>query len=314
VSTGTPRIAVPPAALVGQRGRSRRQWFTRQDRVAYSFLLPFMLLFTVITLYPFVTGFIFSFTDKSPLVPDTHWVGLDNYTTLLFDDSLFRDSLSNTLFYVLLLVPAQAVLGLLLALYVNRKLFGHQLSRLAFFAPFVLSVSVVGIVWGWILETRYGLLNLALGDLGLPATTPWLTNVHWVMVGIVLSSLWWHVGFSMVLFLAGLQDIPAELLEVAQIDGAGAWQRLRYVTLPLLRPVVLLVVVLSVIDAMKVFGQPWFMTNGGPAGASTTVVYDLYLNFQSLHMGYASAIGFCLLVIILALALVRQVFVREEVG
>src|SRR5262249_53450974 len=158
---GTPRIAVPPAALAGHRERGRRRLLTRQDRVAYSFLLPFMLLFTAITLYPFVTGFIFSFTDKSPLVPDTHWVGLDNYTSLLFDDGLFRTSLSNTLLYVVLLVPAQAVLGLLLALYLNRKLWGHQLSRLAFFAPFVLSVSVVGIVWGWILETRYGLLNLA---------------------------------------------------------------------------------------------------------------------------------------------------------
>jgi multiple sugar transport system permease protein len=285
---------------------------TRQDRSAYSFLLPFMLLFTSVTLYPFVTGFVFSFTDKSPLIRETHWVGLENYSKLLFEDALFLGSLANTLWYAVLLVPAQSVLGLLGALYVNRKLWGHQLTRLAFFAPFVLSVAVVGIVWGWILETRYGLLNLGLAAIGGPATTPWLTNVHWVVLGIVISSLWWHVGFSMVLFLAGLQDIPAELGEAAQIDGATLWQVQRYVTLPLLRPVIVLVVVLSLIDALKVFGQPWFMTNGGPAGASTTVVYDLYLNFQSLHMGYASAIGFCLLVIILVLALVRQVGLKED--
>lgn len=298
-------------AVARGQGRAPRL-LTRQDRIAYSFLLPFVLLFVGVTLYPFVDGFILSFTDASPLAPETHWVGLDNYASLLLHDVLFRSSLLTTLLYAALLVPAQAILGLLLAVYVNRKLLGHQLSRLAFFAPFVLSVSVVGIVWGWILETRYGLLNVTLAALHLPGNTPWLTNVNWVIAGIVLSSLWWHVGFSMVLFLAGLQEIPSELREVAEIDGAGAWQVLWYVTLPLLRPVTVLVVVLSLIDAMKVFGQPWFMTNGGPAGASTTVVYDLYLNFQSLHMGYASAIGFCLLVIILALTGLRSLVVREE--
>ena len=298
-------------ALSHGYGRAPRL-LTRQDRIAYSFLLPFLLLFVLVTLYPFVTGFILSFTDASPLAPQTHWVGLDNYSTLLFRDTLFRTSLTTTLVYALLLVPAQSIVGLLLAIYVNQKLWAHQLSRLAFFAPFVLSVSVVGIVWGWILETRYGLLNLGLSMLGLPGNTPWLTNVNWVIPGIVISSLWWHVGFSMVLFLAGLQEIPAELREVAQIDGASARQVLWYVILPLLRPVTALVVVLSLIDAMKVFGQPWFMTNGGPAGASTTVVYDLYLNFQSVHMGYASAIGFCLLVIILAMTLLRYVVARED--
>jgi multiple sugar transport system permease protein len=287
---------------------SRRLTLTRQDRAAYSFLLPFLLLFTAVTLYPFASGFFLSFTDASPLAPETHVVGLDNYSTLLTADSIFRNSISNTVLYVVLLVPAQAVIGLLLALYVHRKLWLHQVSRVAFFAPFVLSVSVVGIVWGWILETRYGLLNLGLGAVHLPGNTPWLTNVSWVMVAIVLASLWWHIGFSMVLFLAGLQDIPYELREVAQIDGASPRQLLWYVILPLLRPVTSLVVVLCVIDAIKVFGLPWFMTNGGPAGASTTVVYDLYLNFQSLHMGYASAIGFCLLVIMLGLALVRRAF------
>jgi len=310
VSTGPSGLTATPVAVARRYGRARL--LSRQDRIAYSFLLPYLLLFALVMLYPFVNGFILSFTDASPLAPETHWVGLENYGNLLFRDALFRTSLATTLIYALLLVPAQAILGLLLAIYVNQKLWAHQVSRLAFFAPFVLSVSVVGIVWGWMLETRYGLLNLGLAVLGLPGNTPWLTNVSWVIPGIAVSSLWWHVGFSMVLFLAGLQQIPAELREVAQIDGANAWQVLWFVTLPLLRPVTILVVVLSLIDAMKVFGQPWFMTNGGPAGASTTVVYDLYLNFQSLHMGYASAIGFCLLIIILAMTMLRYVVARDE--
>ena len=307
MTAGLPGLGAPAVTAPGYP-RTRRQLLTRQDRVAYSFLLPFMLLFTAVTLYPFLSGLVLSFTDVSPLAPEIHWVGIDNYATLLGQDAIFRGSLGATVLYVGLLVPAQAVVGLLLALYVNQKLWLNQISRVAFFAPFVLSVSVVGIIWGWILETRYGLLNLGLAVLHLPGSTPWLTNVSWVIVAIVIASLWWHIGFSMVLFLAGLQDIPSELREVAQIDGANGWQVLWYVVIPLLRPVTSLVVVLCVIDAIKVFGLPWFMTNGGPAGASTTVVYDLYLNFQSVHMGYASAIGFCLLVIMVLLALVRQVF------
>ncbi len=295
------------------RARRRRRLFTRKEGIAYSFLLPFGILFILFSLYPFIAGLLLSFTDNSPLAKETHFVGLDNYIKILFNDRVFMSSLRNTVYYSILLVPAQVLLGLGLALYVNKKLLGHELSRMAFFAPFVLSVSVVGIVWGWMLDTRYGLLNLALGGLGLPGNTPWLSNVNWVMFGIALSSLWWHVGISMVLFLAGLQDIPPELREAAMIDGAGSWQILLYIPLPLLRPVAILVFTLALIDAMKVFGQPWFMTNGGPAGASTTVVYDLYLNFQSTQMGYAAAIGFLLLVIILLVALVRQFTLKEEV-
>lgn len=295
------------------RAPARRRFFTRKDGTAYSFLIPFGVLFVAFSLYPFIAGLVLSFTDNSPLAPETHWVGLENYIKILFDDRVFIESLRNTFYYVLILVPAQVVLGLALALYVNKKLFGHEISRIAFFAPFVLSVSVVGIVWGWMLDTRYGLLNLSLGAIGLPGNIPWLSNINWVMIGIALSSLWWHVGISMVLFLAGLQDIPPELRESAMIDGANSWRVLRHVTLPLLRPVAVLVFTLALIDAMKVFGQPWFMTNGGPAGASTTVVYDLYLNFQSTHMGYASAIGFLLLVIILLIAVLRQLTLKEEV-
>lgn len=300
-----------PSHAVSSRA-GRRRLLTRQDVIAYSFLLPFGVLFVAFSLYPFVAGLILSFTDNSPLATETHFVGLENYIKVLFQDRVFLSSLRNTVYYSVLLVPAQAVLGLALALYVNKKLLGHQISRMAFFAPFVLSVSVVGIVWGWMLDTRYGLLNLALGAIGLPSNTPWLSNVNWVMIGIALSSLWWHVGISMVLFLAGLQDIPPELREAAMIDGANSWQILLHVILPLLRPVAILVFTLALIDAMKVFGQPWFMTNGGPAGASTTVVYALYLNFQSTYMGYASAIGFLLLIIILLVAFLRQLAFKEE--
>jgi multiple sugar transport system permease protein len=285
----------------------------RRAFVPYSFLLPFLIIFAAFTLYPFLSGFYLSFTNSSPLQRVTQFVGLDNYRTIILRDQQFHDSLRNTAIYALLLVPAQTIGGLLLALYVNQKLWAHQLSRLAFFAPFVLSVSVVGIVWGWILDTRYGLLNLLLGAIGLPGTIPWLTNVNWVMLGLSLASLWWRVGFSMILFLAGLQDIPADLREAAQVDGAGSRQVFLHVTLPLLRPVAVLVLTLAFLEAVKAFGLMFFLTNGGPAGVSTTVVYNLFLKFQTLHMGYASAIGFLLLLMTMAIALVRQFALREQV-
>src|SRR5581483_9293345 len=305
-------LAAEKQAKSQARVQARRGFFSRHDRIAYSFLIPFAILFIAFSLYPFLAGLYLSFTDNSPLVRETHFIGLTNYIQILLNDRIFVDSLKNTFYYVIIVVPAQVVLGLVLALYINKRLFAHEISRMAFFAPFVLSVSVVGIVWGCIRETRYGLLNLSLAAIGLPGNTPWLSNISWVMIGIGLSSLWWHIGISMVLFLAGLQDIPAELREAAVIDGANGWQVLWHVTLPLLRPVGVLVFILALIDAMKVFGQPWFMTNGGPAGASTTVVYDLYLNFQSTKMGYASAIGFLLLVIILIIALIRQLALKED--
>lgn len=305
-------IPAKPKENLQAHAQLGRGLFSRKDRVAYSFLIPFAILFVAFSLYPFFAGLYLSFTDNSPLAKETHFVAFANYIQILLNDRVFISSLKNTIYYVIIVVPAQVVLGLVFALYINKRLFGHEISRIAFFAPFVLSVSVVGIVWGWMLETRYGLVNLTLGTIGLPGNIPWLSNVDWVMIGIGLSSLWWHVGISMVLFLAGLQDIPVELREAAVIDGASGSQVLWHVTLPLLRPVAVLVSILGLIDAMKVFGQPWFMTNGGPAGASTTVVYDLYLNFQSTKMGYASAIGFLLLVIILLVALIRQFAIKED--
>lgn len=317
VETNTANVGPAPGSLAlitNGHQQTRRQRWARWNRrlVPYSFLLPFMLLFAVFTLYPFLNGLALSFTDYSPLAPSTHWVGIDNYRRLVADDRPFHHSLQNTLLYAALLVPAQTVVGLLLALYVNDRRWAHQLSRAAFFAPFVLSTSVVGIVWGWILDTRYGLLNLALEAIGAPSGIPWLTNVNWVMAGLTLVSLWWRAGFSMVLFLAGLQDIPRDLREAAQVDGANNRQVFLHITLPLLRPVTVLVATLALIEAVKAFGLMFFLTNGGPASASTTVVYSLYLKFQSLNMGYASAMGFLLLLVTVIVAFVRHLALTDQ--
>ncbi len=176
----------------------------------------------------------------------------------------------------------------------------------------MLSVTVTSFIWGWIFETRYGLLNLALRALGARGNIPWLTSSQWAMPAIAITSIWGGAGFAMIIFLAGLQDIPSELKEAAQVDGANAWQTFFSVVLPILRPVVLLVVTLGLISGMKVFGQMYIMTQGGPGGTTKSVVYEILDEFGSMRTGYSAAIGYALLVIILVLTAIRQRLVREQ--
>lgn len=282
----------------------------RKDLIAYTFLIPFLLFFVVFRLYPLFSGVYVSLTDYNVLRPEANFIGLGNYRELL-GDVRFHRTLLNTVQYTLMVVPGQVILGLFLALYVNKRFPGSLFSRVTIFAPYVLSVSVTSFIWLWILETKNGLLNLALAWLGLPGNTPWLTSSDWAMIAVAITSLWWNAGFSMVVFLAGLQDIPSHLREAALVDGANNRQVFFHVTLPLLRPVVLLVITLGMIQSMQVFGQMYIMTQGGPAGATESVVYQILLEFREYRMGYSAAVGFALMFIILLLTILRQQLVRE---
>ena len=293
-----------------ERHRSHR-FIGKKDVIAYSFLLPFLVLFIVFTLYPAVSGLYVSLTDYNVLQPVKNFVGLANYEELLTSGRFFR-SLKNTGYYTLLVIPGQVIIGLALALYVNMKLWGHTFSRVVIFAPYVLSVSVTSFIWGWILETNYGLLNLVLGAIGLGGNIPWLTSRQWAMPGIAITSVWGGVGFTMIMFLAGLQDIPSEVREAAKVDGANRWQIFLFVVLPMLRSVIMLVITLGLINGMKVFGQMYIMTQGGPGGITKSVVYEMLDEFGSMRMGYSAAIGYTLTIIILVLTLVRQSLVRES--
>ncbi len=299
-------LAAAPPARPGTIGRLRRaSWRGRRiDWVAYLFLLPFFVPFLVFTVGAIGFGAYVGFTDWG-IVGEPVWVGLANFRRAL-DDPFVPKVWGNTLRYGLIVVPATTVVALGLALFVDRRWWGAGLARAVFFAPNLVSATVVGLVWVWLLDTRFGPVNRALGLVGV-ASVPWLTNPDWVLLGIGAASIWWDAGFAMVLFLAGLRQIPPELREAARVDGAGPGRVLRDVVLPLLWPATSLVVTLLLIGTLRVFSQIYVMTNGGPANASATVMLYVYrVGFGEYRLGYAAALSlllFATIVVVTAIGL-----------
>lgn len=198
------------------------------------------------------------------------------------------------------------VLGFLLALLVHQKLRGRNIARAIIFLPHVVSVAAVGIIWQWILERSTGLLNYYLGELGVIEPINWLGDVQSAMPAIAITTIWWTVNGNMIIYLAGLQDIPADLYEAAKIDGAGVWQEIRYITVPMLLPVNAFVIPLTVIACWRVFGQAWVMTRGGPQGSTFTIAQYIYqIAFQDFRMGLASAAGVILILTTLGFTVVQ---------
>lgn len=280
------------------------------DWSAYLFVLPFFLPFLVVTLGATLFGIYVSFTDWG-IIGAPHWVGVKNYLRAYADPWVWK-TWSNTLRYGLVVVPATTLVALAMALFVNQRWRGYTFARAAFYAPNVVSVTVIGLVWVWMLDTQYGLVNQYLGRFGVP-DIPWLTNPNWSLYGVAIASVWWDAGFSMVVLLAGLQDIPAELRETAAIDGANHLQTLFNVTLPLLRPALSLVVTLLIIGTLRVFSQIYIMTNGGPAGGSASVIHYVYeIGFSKYQLGYAGAISVMLFLTILIVTVVQLRLFREK--
>ena len=259
---------------------------------AFLFTLPFLLFFFVFQVFPILAGIFVSFT-KWGIVGQPEWVGLKNFARIL-DDPDVPLVYGNTFRYAMTVVPLTVLAALSLAIYVNQRFLGYGLARTVFFAPTVLSVTVTSFVWVWILETRFGILNVYLSRIGIP-NIPWITNPRWVLVSIAITSIWWSAGFFMVILLAGLPEYFRELYDAAYVDGAARWQTIGYITLPLLRPALSLVVTLSIIDALRVFSQMYLMTQGGPAGASLSVIYLIYDRaFTSYQLGYGAALSLLL--------------------
>lgn len=276
----------------------------REDLLAYLFLSPFLLLFTVFLLVPGVIGIYASFT-KWGILGTPEWIGLKNYIKI-FSDDLFLQSLRNTFLFVILTAVPLIVLGFLLALLVHQQLRGRNIARTIVFLPHVVSVSAVGIVWVWILDRNFGLLNYYLKLLGVNPPIGWLTEVDWALPALAITTIWWTVNINMIIYLAGLQDIPQELYESAKIDGANNWQLTRFITIPMLMPVNAFIFPLTLIASFRVFGQAYVMTQGGPQGSTFTVAQYIYLTaFQNFKMGQASAAGVILMLITLAFTVVQ---------
>lgn len=275
----------------------------REAATGWAFIGPSLALLLVFSAAPLLFAFYLSFHGWNLVEPAKPFVGLRHYVQLA-GDGLFWNAAKNTLIYSLY-VPATMVLSLAVALLLNRSFRGVALLRAVFFMPYITSFVAISIVWQWMYDPEFGLFNWALGLVGL-GPYPWLSNPATALPALMILAVWIHIGFQMVIFLAGLQAIPSELYEAAMIDGAGRWRRFWRITVPLLKPTTFFVLVTSAIGSFQVFTFVYVMTEGGPLRATDVIVYHIYQNaWQFLRMGYASAMSWVLFAAIFAITLLQ---------
>ncbi len=270
----------------------------------YLYLLPTIIGLALFSAGAVAASFLVSFA-RWDLITEPRWVWLDNYGSLL-ESGLFWEVFWNTLYFAALAVPLSLVCSLALALLVNARVRGIVLFRTAYFLPVVSSMIAVALVWSWILNPEYGLLNYLLREtLGIRGPS-WLDSTTWALPAMVLVTVWKGLGYSMVIFLAGLQGIPENLYHAATIDGAGRWRQFRHITLPMLSPTTFFVLVITLINSFQVFEQTYVLTKGGPANATLTLSYYIYQNaFQFFQMGKASALAYVLFALVFAVTLLQ---------
>ena len=305
-TTTAPPVSAPapPEPRAPRSGGRQRSgiWFT----------VPFLAVFAAFLIYPVVYGLYLAFTDASLTGAGGGLVGFGNFGEALTDPLVWR-TLLNTLWFTVASTVPLVVLPLVMALLVHLGLPGQWLWRLAFFAPYLLPVTVVSLVWVWIFQPQLGLLNDWLGAIGLDPV-PWLQQEGSAMWGVVIATVWWTAGFNFLLYLAGLQNIPEHLYEAAALDGAGPWRMLRSITLPMLGRTTGLVVVLQLLSSLKVFDQIYQMTQGGPNNSTRSILLYVYdQGFSGYRLGYASAIANIFFVLVVVVSVVQlRLFNRRE--
>jgi multiple sugar transport system permease protein len=272
-------------------------------RAAFWFLLPYGTLYALFFLLPALTILPMALTRWS-IVDSPAWVGISNFV-YLFNDPMFWKATINTFYYTALVTVVLTGLGLGLAILLNQSLRGRLAGRIFVIMPYVISSVAAGVLWKWMFERNFGIINSYLRLLGLPAFG-WLADTQMAMPSLVLANAWWSVGFNTIIFLAALQGIPADMYEAAQVDGATPLQSLRYLTLPLLRPITLYVVVLCAANSFQMFDEAYIMTQGGPVGSTATLVYRIYTTaFEGLRFGDASALSVVTLAFIVVFTIVQ---------
>jgi len=278
-------------------------------------MAPYLVLFLIFVLIPVVFGLWISLHNWDYLVPRKPWVGLENYVNLFTANSTtsepFWQSMKATGLFTLFSVPLLVVIPLLVALILNQKFRGRNFFRAVYFAPYVLGVAVVGILWRFLLDPNVGLVNYYLGQLGLPGDIPWTTALPWAWVSLVGMTVWWTLGFNAVIYLAGLQDIDPALYDAAKVDGANRWQRFLNVTLPGLRPVLLFVVTITFLLSANVFGQPYIVTQGAPGNETrSAIMYIAEEGLRNFNMGSAAAMSYVLALVLALLGVANFAFFR----
>jgi multiple sugar transport system permease protein len=303
--------STPPSPTKRREGRD---WGVGEDLwTALLCLSPTVIIGGVFLLLPILFSLYLSLHRWSILDPSQPFVGVANYQRLV-TSAEFWQALRNTALYTAGTVVVGGALSLALAILLDQPIRGLTFYRTAYFMPVVTSTVAVAIVWTWIYNPQYGLLNDLLRRVGLP-TTNWLADPRWALVGITIMGIWKTAGYNMVIFLAGLQTIPDIYYEAARIDGAGLWHRLRHITLPMLRPTTAFVIITSTIFSFQVFGPVYVMTGGGPMRSTTVIVYYLYQRaFEFREMGYASAVAWVLFLVLFSLSLLQFRYARSAVG
>jgi multiple sugar transport system permease protein len=297
------QVAVPRRGLRGVLKEMRWEW------TAYLFNAPGQALFVAFTLYAVFVSFWLSFHRWNLLEPDKPLVGLQNYREVLHD-SAFWAAIGHTVYYTVgSVIPAMAI-GLGLALLLNTQIRALGLFRTAYYLPAITPLVIAALIWKWVYNADYGLANYYLLRLHIISQpVQWLSDKHLAMPAVIVMGIWISVGFNMVVYLAGLQAIPGEFYEAAEVDGAGAWQRFRRITFPLVAPTTFFLLVVQTIWGMQAFDQIFVMTSGGPpgpGGATTTVVYYLWQQgFRFFRMGYAAALAYTLFVLLFVVSLVQ---------
>ena len=276
----------------------------REETIAgYLFLLPNFIGFVVFMLFPILFAFYIMLTDWS-LSNEPQFIGLDNFEKMV-NDRLFWKSVKNSFYYTLVAVPTGVFIAFWLALALNRKMRGILLFRTIFFLPQITLTVAAATIWRWIYQPDLGLINYLLELIGIDGPN-WIHHSAWAMPSVIIMSNWQGIGFAMLILLAGLQGIPEEYYEAAAIDGASGWQRLRYVTLPMLSPAIFFVVVTSLIGAFQAFDQFFILTEGGPASSTTPLTLYIFNNaFQFYNMGYGAALAAVLFFIILVITILQ---------
>jgi multiple sugar transport system permease protein len=285
----------------------------RKNWSAYLFLMPGLVHFLIFTLFAVGFAFYISFHEWNIIRPEKPFVGLDNYMRLI-EDKRFHRAVFNT-FTFMVGVPLNLSCALAVALLLNSKVRGQALFRTMFYIPVVTPLVVSAIIWKWVYQGDYGLLNYYLLEWGIIEDKIfWLADPNWALPALIIMGIWTGTGSPMVIYLAGLQSIPEEMYDAAKVDGANAWQRLLYITIPLLRPTTFFLVITGVIYTFQIFTEIYVMTSGGPLNRTSTIGYYLYTNaFRELDMGYATAMAFVLFALIFVFTLIQWKYTRGDV-
>lgn len=300
---------VPAVAGTGLAARGARRRPT--SRTGYWFLAPYLFFFGLFLIWPIIYGLWMSLTNRSLVTDRSQTVGLSNYAEALTDPQMWS-SLGNTLFFTVISSVPLVLVSFVMAYLVYTGLKGQWLWRLTFFAPFLLPVSVVTAIWAFLFTNDFGLVNGVLDRLGF-SQVGWLSDEHVAMWSIALVTLWWTVGFNFLLYLSALQNIPDHLYEAAQLDGAGSWRRLFSITLPMMKSTTGLIILLQALASLKVFDQIFLLTQGGPNGATRSILQYIYdSGFIGYRLGYASATSYIFFALIVLVSLAQMWFAKRK--